>query len=126
MKLKIGDDVTIQWFVTVECMNKEQDIYRFLYGKIIDIITENTLTKYKVKYINDLLRWETKKNIELWDKKNVTKRDISLTVPIVETVPIMGTDARECCRRAYVARVWRRQERTLAKIRSIGRPIFGL
>ena len=124
MNLKIGDNVIVNW--------ETENVYRFLYGKIIDIITENTLTKYKVKYINDLLRWETKKNIELWDKKNVTKRDIGLTLPTVETVPAdttvptMGTDAHECCRRAYVARVWRRQERTLAKIRSIGRPIFGL
>ena len=65
-KLKIGDNVTVEW------INKEYDFIRFLWGKIIDIDTENTM--YKVEYINNICRWESKLNKEWWYKKNLRKR----------------------------------------------------
>jgi hypothetical protein len=67
-ELKMGDDVIVEW------VNQEHNLIRFLYGKIIDIVTENNLIKYKVQYINDLARWETELKVELWDKKNIRKR----------------------------------------------------
>jgi hypothetical protein len=68
MDLKIGDDITVEW------MNEKYDLIRFLYGKIIDIVTENTITKYKVEYIDNLSRWESGLKIEFWDKKHIRKR----------------------------------------------------
>lgn len=64
--LQIGDDVTVDWIY--------DNIPRFLYGKIIDIVTENTITKYKIEYVDNLSRWESGLKIELWDKKNIRKR----------------------------------------------------
>ena len=60
-KLKIGDNVTVEW------INKEYDFIRFLWGKIIDIDTENTM--YKVEYINNICRWESKLNKEVKNNK---------------------------------------------------------
>ena len=69
--LSIGDDVTISWSVLTD----DGDVVpRFLYGKIIDIVPQNDGTKYEVQYINNLTRWESKLNIELWDGKNLKKR----------------------------------------------------
>ena len=65
-KLTIGDNVTVEW------KNNEPEFIRFLWGKIIDIDTENTM--YKVEYINNICRWETKLNKEWWYKKNLSKR----------------------------------------------------
>lgn len=67
-KLKIGDNVTIEW------INKEHDFIRFLWGKVIDIYIKDTITKYKVEYIDNICRWETKLNKEWWYKKNLRKR----------------------------------------------------
>ena len=78
LQLKIGDDVSVNWTFVGEELSvqgkKGPVVYRFLYGKIIDIITENNRTKYKIEYIDNLSRWESKLKIELWDKKHITKR----------------------------------------------------
>jgi hypothetical protein len=66
MNLKIGDNVIVNW--------ETENVYRFLYGKIIDILTENEKTKYKVEYIDNLARWESGLKIELWEKKHIRKR----------------------------------------------------
>lgn len=79
LELKIGDDVTINWTtvideeLSVHC-KKNSEVYRFLYGKIIDILTENNITKYKIEYIDNISRWESGLKIELWDEKHITKR----------------------------------------------------
>tara|TARA_B110000444_G_scaffold258428_1_gene299359 strand:+ start:1091 stop:1348 length:258 start_codon:yes stop_codon:yes gene_type:complete len=67
-QFEIGDDVVVEW------INNEYDFIRFIWGKIIDIDIEKPITKYKVEYINNLHRWETKLNKEWWYKKNLRKR----------------------------------------------------
>ena len=74
LQLKIGDDVTINWTTVIDeelsvHSKKNSEVYRFLYGKIIDIITENNRTKYKIEYIDNISRWESGLKIELWDGK---------------------------------------------------------
>ena len=66
MNLKIGDNVIVNW--------ETENVYRFLYGKIIDILTENEKSKYKVEYIDNLSRWESGLKVELWEKKHIRKR----------------------------------------------------
>jgi len=68
VELKIGDIVVVEW------MNDSHNFYRFLFGKILDIVTENSVTKYKVEYTDNLKRWESGKKIEWWDKSHVRRR----------------------------------------------------
>ena len=65
MEFNIGQNVCVEW------INERYKVHRFLFGTIIDVISENSTKKYKVKYNDDLSRWESGLKVEWWDEEHI-------------------------------------------------------